>query len=90
MKTLSIIIFCVCSLVGSIGLSYALYPHTSSPSVGQSVKAKAMEDFEQEIDLGEDFGPMSVIDLMGYYLENPPTPSNSNTPVVPKRQFGGC
>ena len=88
MKTLGIIIFCILSLVGSIGLSYALYPHASSPKVGESKAAKAMEDFVEDIDLGEDFGPMSVIDLMGYYLENPPTPSNS--PAVPKRQFGGC
>ena len=90
MKTFSIILFCVFSLVASIGLSYALYPHTSSPDIGLSKAAKAMEDFDQEIDLGEDFGPMSVIDLMGYYLENPPAPSNSNSPAVPKRQFGGC
>ena len=90
MKTLGIIIFCIVSLVGSIGLSYALYPHASSPMVAESKQAKAMEDFVEDIDLGEDFGPMSVIDLMGYYLENPPAPVNSNTPAVPKRQFGGC
>ncbi len=88
MKTLGIILFCIFSLVGTIGLSYALYPHTSSPSVGLSKQAKSMEDFDVEIDLGEDFGPMTVIDLMGYYLENPPSPSSTTT--VPKRQFGGC
>ena len=90
MKTLGIIIFCVLSLIGSIGLSYALYPHATSPKISQSKTAKAMEDFDQEIDLGEDFGPMSVIDLMGYYLENPPAPTNSSTPLIPVRQFGGC
>ena len=90
MKTLGIIIFCIFSLVGSIGLSYALYPHASSPQVGESKTAKAMEDFVDDIDLGEDFGPMSVIDLMGYYLENPPAATSSSIPAVPKRQFGGC
>jgi len=90
MKTIGIVIFCVLSLVGSFGLSYALYPHASSPEIGKSTEAKDMEDFENDIDLGKDFGSMSVIDLMGYYLENPPAPTNSNTPAIPKRQFGGC
>lgn len=90
MKTLGIIIFCVLSLVGSIGLSYALYPYASSPEIAKSSEAKDMEEFENVIDLGKDFGTMSVIDLMGYYLENPPAPSNSNSPAIPKRQFGGC
>lgn len=90
MKTLSIIIFCVVSLIGTIGLSYALYPHASSTKVGESTKAKSMEEFDQEIDMGEDFGTMSVIDLMGYYLENPPAPTAAGAVEVPKRQFGGC
>ena len=90
MKTIGIVLFCIFSLVGSIGLSYALYPHASSPSVSQSKEAQSMEDFVEDIDLGEDFGPMSVIDLMGYYLENPPTPSSPGAVVAPKRQFGGC
>ncbi|MEH6458052.1 MAG: hypothetical protein V7749_17110 [Cocleimonas sp.] len=90
MKTLGIIIFCIFSLVGSIGLSYALYPHAISPKVAESKSPLAMEDFVDDIDLGEDLGPMSVIDLMGYYLENPPEPDNSSVPAIPKRQFGGC
>lgn len=88
MKTLSIILFCIVSLAGSIGLSYALYPHSVSSEIAKSAEPKDMEEFENVIDLGKDFGPMSVIDLMGYYLENPPSPSSA--PAVPKRQFGGC
>jgi len=90
MKTLGMILFCILSLVGSIGLSYALYPSASSTKITESKTAMPMEDFYQDFDLGEDFGPMSVIDLMGYYLENPPTPTAPGAAAVPKRQFGGC
>ena len=90
MKTLGMIVFCILSLVGSIGLSYALYPNATNPTIAESKTAKPMEDFYEDFNLGEDFGPMSVIDLMGYYLENPPAPTASGAVAVPKRQFGGC
>jgi len=90
MKPLSIILFCTLSLVASVALSYALYPHASRPEITQNNQAKNMEDFEEMINLGEDYGPMSVIDLMGFYLENPPSSSPTKTLTVPKVQFGGC
>jgi len=46
-----------------------------------------MDEFDLSINLGDDLGETTVIDLMAYYLENPP--DSNKTPVV-VRKFGGC
>jgi hypothetical protein len=92
MKSFSIILFCALSVVATIGLAYGLYPHAklSETQLIKSTTPQAMESFEQVINLGDDFGEMSVIDLMGYYLDNPPAATDSTQISKPKRQFGGC
>ena len=94
MKTLAIILFCIASLLGSLGLAYALYPYArvSDETLAGSIAPKAMEEFDDVIDLGEDYGPMTIIELMGFYLDNPPQPKadNNQTTTPPKREFGGC
>ena len=40
------------------------------------------------VDLG-DFGIVSVLDLVGYYMENPPTPEAPGTKKK-KVRFQGC
>ncbi len=92
MKNISIILFLVLSVVGTIGLAYGLYPYAklSDAQLMKSSQPQAMESFEEIINLGDDFGEMSVIDLMGNYLDNPPAPVGSSKISKPKRQFGGC
>ena len=92
MKNILIIIFCVLSVVGTLGLAYGLYPHAklSDDQIMKSAQPQAMETFEEVINLGDDFGEMSVIDLMGYYLDNPPAPAGNTQISKPKIQFGGC
>lgn len=92
MKNIIIILFLVLSVVGTVGLSYALYPHAtlSDEQLMISSQPQAMESFEESFNLGDDFGEMSVIDLMGYYLDNPPAPKGSTQISKPVRQFGGC
>lgn len=92
MKLFSIILFCIFSLVASLVLAYGLYPHVklSDIQLKNITKPQDMESFEQNINLGDDFGEMSVIDLMGNYLDNPPAPAGSSEISKPKRQFGGC
>jgi len=87
-----IILFCIVSLVATLGLAYALYPHAILPDeqLNNSKTPQDMEDFDQVISLGEDFGELTVIDLMGNYLDNPPAPVSSSQASPPKRQFGGC
>jgi hypothetical protein len=92
MKLLSIIVFCIFSLVATLALAYGLYPHAklSESQLKNITTPQSMESFEQVINLGDDFGEMSVIDLMGNYLDNPPAPNGSSETSKPKRQFGGC
>ena len=92
MKNISIILFLILSVVGTFGLAYGLYPHAklSDAQLMKSSQPQAMETFEEVINLGDDFGEMSVIDLMGYYLDNPPAPAGNTQISKPKRQFGGC
>jgi len=92
MKSFSIILFCIASLVATLGLAYALYPHVklSDEQLKNSKTPQDMEAFDQVINLGDDFGELTVIDLMGNYLDNPPTPVSSSQVSTSKRQFGGC
>ena len=92
MKNISIILFLVISVLGSLGIAYGLYPYAklSDDQLTKISQPQEMELFEEDIDMGDDFGEMSVIDLMGNYLENPPAPEGSAQASKPKRQFGGC
>ena len=94
MKSLNIILFCIASLLSTLGLAYTLYPYAriSDAALMDSSTPKAMEEFDEVIDLGEDYGPMTIIELMGFYLDNPPQASAGNNPTkaAPKREFGGC
>lgn len=92
MKKISIILFLVLSVLGSLGIAYGLYPHAklSDEQVTKISQPQEMELFEETINMGDDFGEMSVIDLMGNYLDNPPAPQSSAQASKPKRQFGGC
>ncbi len=92
MSRLSIFLFCAGSLCASVGLASILFPLAAmSPNeVSAASSPRDMQDFA-DIDMGEDYGEMSVAELMGYYLENPPAPPAAGMPApAPKRHFGGC
>jgi hypothetical protein len=92
MKPISIFIFCVTSLISFVAVAYTLYPHArlSDEVVLNSATPKAMEDFDQLIDLGDDYGQLSLFELMGFYMDNPPASETQSTQAAPTRQFGGC
>ena len=93
MKTIPIVIFCCSSLVVMLALSALLYPFARLPDSFSAVNSSAMpiEAFDQVVDMGENFGSMTVVELMGYYLDNPPIPkTGSDVPIEPTRHFGGC
>jgi len=92
MKPANIYIFCTASLLGFASVAYALYPHArlSDEVLSGSTSPKAMEDFDQLIDLGDDYGQLSLIDLMGYYMDSPPSQTPQGAQAAPVLQFGGC
>ena len=90
MTHLKIISFCALCLLATISLFAALFPY-SAMTREQVISAQQplpMEDFAP-VDLGEDYGQLSVFDLIGYYIDNPPKPETvDNEPG--KKYFGGC
>mgnify|MGYP000002680479 CR=1 FL=1 len=91
MKKLKILIFCGSSLLLSLVVAILLYPHAqlSQKTLAFSQTPQAMEDIP-DIDLGKNFGPVSVTDLVGYYIDNPPQPVAVGAGVRHEEQFGGC
>jgi hypothetical protein len=87
------LVFCAASLLLSLALAFVLYPQArlSETQLDNIATPKSMEEIEQVIDLGDEYGPVTAIELMGYYLDNPPQPSaGGQAEKAPKRQFGGC
>lgn len=85
------VIFCSASLVAAIvvctvGFQLAALP----PETLAAAKQPAPPETLPELDV-PGFGKVSVIDLIGYYIENPPAPAGAAgaAPAAVKR-FGGC
>jgi hypothetical protein len=83
------VIFCISSLLVAIVVMAAIYPYSTLDQYQLNALQvpKQMDEFDLSINLGDDLGETTVIDLMAYYLENPP--DSNKTPVV-VRKFGGC
>lgn len=85
----SSVIFCVLSLLASgaicaVGYSLAAMPRAAVSAARTPMPAERMG----EIDLGRDFGRVSVLDLVSYYVEHPPASAAAGAPRP--RRFGGC
>ena len=90
MTRLQMVLFCILSLAGTVIVYAALFPYTSmsAAEVQAAHEPLPMEEFDL-VDLGSDYGELTVFELVGYYLENPPPAVTSET--VPRRKhFGGC
>lgn len=87
------LIFCGAALavtvaVSAAGFSLAARPRQAVEAETKPAPAQSLPD----IDLGGGFGKVSVIELLGYYIENPPAPKGGSggdaAPAV--KRFGGC
>lgn len=86
-----IYLFCGTCLAVSLGLAATLFPFAavSEKTLQFSRTPQAAENIP-DIDLGKDFGTVSVDQLMGYYIDNPPAPPTPGAAPVRQQQFGGC
>lgn len=84
------LIFCVLSVVISVGLAWLVYPLAaiSPETIAASKQATDAENIP-ELDLG-DFGVVSVEELLGYYIENPPAPKEAGSAPERAVRFSGC
>ena len=84
------VIFCSVSLVlaGAVcaaGFSLAALPRATI----EASKKPALPESLPELDL-PGFGKVTVIDLMGYYIDNPPAPVGAGGGPPAAKRFGGC
>lgn len=84
------LIFCALSLIVTIGISWAFYPLAAmAPEKLANWKVAADPASLPEINLG-DFGIVSVDELIGYYIENPPAPPEAGAQPAREVRFSGC
>lgn len=80
-------IFCTLSLLVSLGIAVLAYPAAAvSPEKLALLKTPVSAEEMGDLDLG-DFGTVSVLELVGYYVENPPAPVTGGGH---KKRFQGC
>ncbi len=83
------IIFCVSSLVASLAVAWVAFPFAA---LDQEVIIRAQTpqpaELLDDVDVGKGFGTLPVIELMGYYVENPPVVTAGA--AAPEIKFGGC
>ncbi|HQY28792.1 MAG TPA: hypothetical protein PK787_08335 [Burkholderiaceae bacterium] len=86
------IVFCLVSMaiavaVSAIGFRIAALPADVVATAVKPVPAETLPDVE----LGGGFGKVSVIDLVGFYVENPPAAPSADAGAAPAaKRFGGC
>jgi hypothetical protein len=85
------LVFCIAAVLasvaaGAVGFSLAAVPREVVAAARTPTPAERMG----KIDLGPGFGTVSVLDLVGYYLENPPAASGTGRAPEKARRFGGC
>lgn len=86
---LSHAIFCIGSLTCMWMIAKLAFPYAAKPAseIEFSSTPQSAELFD-DIDLGE-FGIVPVLDLVDYYIENPPA-SESSANTETKTRFQGC
>jgi len=86
------LVFCVAALavalgVCALGFRLAALPRATIEAATRPAPAESLPD----VDVGGGFGRVPVIDLVGYYIENPPAPAGAGGDAPPAvRRFGGC
>ncbi len=90
MNKLYMFLFCAVCMGAAYAVSAALFPYAAKTlaEVEAARTPAQMEDFDL-VDLGEDYGQLTVFELVGYYLETPPAVETLAAPVK-KKHFGGC
>lgn len=85
----SSIIFCVSSLVASLAIAWVAFPYAAlDRAVVIQAQTPQPPELLDDVDVGKGFGEVPVLELMGYYVENPPVVAAGA--AAPEIKFGGC
>lgn len=87
----SSIIFCVGTLAACVAIAWVAYPLAAlDQATIEAWRTPQPAEVLDDVDVGQGFGELPVIELMGYYVENPPAPVAATDAVAPALKFGGC
>jgi len=87
--TLKNVVFCVCSLGIAFFLARIGFEHAALPlEVVNAAHAPQSAEIFDLVDV-EDFGEVSVLDMVDYYMENPPR-ENTVSEQTKSVRFQGC
>jgi hypothetical protein len=84
------VIFCSASLAAAVvacavAFSLSALPRETVAAAKVPAPPEALPDIELP-----GFGRVAVLDLVGYYLDNPPAPAAAGQAPAAERRFGGC
>lgn len=85
------IIFCGGSLAASLLVAWLCFPMAAldRETIARARTPQPAETMAM-IDVGHGFGEVPAVDLMDYYIENPPAPAATGAASAPAIKFGGC
>lgn len=88
------VIFCTTAFAAAMAACAVGYRLAALPEeVVIAAKTPAPPEKLPPIEL-PDFGKVEMIELVGYYLENPPAPAEAGAPgaggKIVRKRFGGC
>lgn len=85
------LLFCAGCLAAVAAVSAIAYPFAALPEdTLQRAATPAPPEDLPDIHVGGGFGRVAVIDLLGYWIENPPKPAAAAVTPSAVRHFGGC
>lgn len=87
----SSIIFCAGSLALCLGIAWIAFPYAAlDRNTVEAYRTPQPAELLDTVDVGQGFGELPVIELMGYYVDNPPAPAAGGAAAAPEIKFGGC
>lgn len=84
-------IFCIGSVIASLVVAWIAFPYAAmDPDKLAYASTPQPPELMDDVDVGEGFGKQPVLELMGYYVENPPAKAAPGAGAAPEIRFGGC
>jgi hypothetical protein len=87
----SSIIFCAGTLAVCLAIAWVAFPYAAlDRDTVAAWRTPQPAELLDDVDVGQGFGELPVIELMGYYVETPPAPVAAGATAAPEIKFGGC